>query len=612
MASRIGTKIAGYRVESLLSRGGMGEVYLAEQDAPKRKVALKLLAPELSEDEGFRERFARESEAAASIDHPNVIPIYASGEANGTLFIAMRYVEGTDLRTLLAEQGPLQPDRAVRICAQIAHALEAAHERGLVHRDVKPANILVGRNDHAYLSDFGLIRRSEVSTAITRTGQFMGTIDYVAPEQIKGGEIDGRADVYSLGCVLYECITGAPPFGRDSEVATIYAHLEDPPPRPSSKHPGMSPALASTVQKAMAKRPEERFATAGEMADALRGGSRVGLGPNRRWLAGAVAAAVVAVAAIVFVASAGNDEAPTHPSSGGGKTIPIGSLVELSAEDGSIVSETPNVVGAAGGDLPEIEAGEGGVWTYVGGNLTRSDPTEPERNDVVTVGASNPSLALAQRIVWAATDTGVARISTSDLRVLREVKLTEPGVPAQVYVTSGVGDVWAILGNGQLSRIDPRTAQVTGTVDVGQGTTGITSGLGAVWVADDLSGTITPVDPDTLEVGTPIEVSGHIDDVEAGAGAVWTLDTDAGVVSPINPATGLVGAPARVGVRPTDLASGLDSLWVANNGDGTISKVDPITGHVSTIDVGAPVGAVALDERNHALWAAIAITSEQL
>jgi virginiamycin B lyase len=232
----------------------------------------------------------------------------------------------------------------------------------------------------------------------------------------------------------------------------------------------------------------------------------------------------------------------------------------------------------------------------------------------VTLGGqgSSPSLALAQRIVWAATDTGVARISTSDLRVLREVRLTEPGVPAQIYVTSGVGDVWAILGNGQLSRIDPRTAQVTGTVDVGQGTTGITAGLGAVWVADDLSGTITPVHPDTLEVGTPIEVSGHIDDVEAGAGAVWTLDTDAGVVSPINAATGLVGAPARVGVRPTDLASGLDSLWVANNGDGTISKVDPITGHVSTIDVGAPVGAVAVDERNHALWAAVAITSDQL
>jgi serine/threonine protein kinase len=170
MADRIGTQIAGYRVESLLSRGGMGEVYLAEQDSPRRKVALKFLSPELSLDAGFRERFARESEAAASIDHPNVIPIYQSGQADGALFIAMRYVEGTDLRTLLAEQGPLPPERGVHICAQIADALDAAHERGLVHRDVKPANILVGKSDHAYLSDFGLIRRSEVSAGITKTG----------------------------------------------------------------------------------------------------------------------------------------------------------------------------------------------------------------------------------------------------------------------------------------------------------------------------------------------------------------------------------------------------------------------------------------------------------
>ena len=186
MADRLDTQVAGYRIESLISRGGMGEVYLAEQDAPRRKVALKLLSPELSLDAGFRERFARGSEAAASIDHPNVIPIYQSGQADGTLFIAMRYVEGTDLRTLLAEQGPLPPERGLHICAQVAEALEAAHERGLVHRDVKPANILIGRSDHAYLSDFGLIRRTEVSSGITKTGQFMGTLDYASPEQFEG------------------------------------------------------------------------------------------------------------------------------------------------------------------------------------------------------------------------------------------------------------------------------------------------------------------------------------------------------------------------------------------------------------------------------------------
>src|SRR5262245_35596430 len=247
----------------------MGEVYLAEQDAPRRKVALKLLAPELSQDPGFRERFARESEAAASIDHPNGIPIYQSGRADGALFIAMRYVEGTDLRTLLAEQGPLPPERAVGICAQVADALEAAHERGLVHRDVKPANILVGKNDHAYLSDFGLIRRQEVSTVITKTGQFMGTIDYVAPEQIKGEAVDGRADVYSLGCVLYECLTGEAPFRRETEVATLYAHLEDPPPVPSVTVPAVPEMLDEVVARAMAKAADDRFSTAGEFGAAI-------------------------------------------------------------------------------------------------------------------------------------------------------------------------------------------------------------------------------------------------------------------------------------------------------------------------------------------------------
>ena len=176
----------------------------------------------------------------------------------------------------------MSPDRATRICAEIADALEAAHDRGLIHRDVKPGNILLDSRDRAYLTDFGLIRRTQLHTDITKTGQFMGTVDYCAPEQIKGGEIDGRADVYSLGCVLFECLTGAPPFRKDTEVATIYAHLEEDVPKASSKHPGISPLLSSIVTKAMAKRPEDRFATAREMAEVLRGGSGPPPGPRRR------------------------------------------------------------------------------------------------------------------------------------------------------------------------------------------------------------------------------------------------------------------------------------------------------------------------------------------
>jgi streptogramin lyase/predicted Ser/Thr protein kinase len=604
-----GREIAGFRIESEIGRGGMGVVYLAHQLFPNRKVALKLLSPELASDPAFRERFVHESNAAASTEHPNIVPVYGAGEADGQLYLAMRFIEGTDLASLLSLEGALSPERAARVCAEIAEALDAAHERGLIHRDVKPGNILLDARDRAYLTDFGLIRRTQLHTDITKTGQFMGTIDYCAPEQIKGGEIDGRADVYSLGCVLFECLTGSPPFRKDTEVATIYAHLEEEVPKASSKRPGISSLLSGVATKAMAKRPQDRFATAGEMAAALRGGSPAKGRPKRRWL-GVVVAAIVAAAAIVVVISVGNDGAPANPPSGatGGATIPVGSLVQLDAEDGQIVSTTPDVAPVGRGGLPEVEVGEGAVWVVVNGNLAQVDPAEPSNSDVVSFGnQQTPTLALAERIVWTASSTGVARIAASDLQVLREIELVEPPAVPDIYVTSGGGYVWAVLGDGTLTRIDPRTADVTGTVDVGSGATDITAGFGAVWVTDDLAGTVTPVNSESLDLGRPIEISGGIDDIEAGAGAVWTLDSDAGVVAAIDPTTGTVGAPVRVGALPADLASGFDALWVANNGDGTISKVNPVNGNVITFDVGAPVGAIAVDERNRAVWAVIAV-----
>ena len=609
-----GREIAGFRIESEIGRGGMGVVYLAHQTYPERKVALKLLSPDFASDPAFRDRFVHESNAAASTEHPNIVPVYGAGEADGQLYLAMRFIEGTDLGSLLEREGALSPERAARICAEIADALEAAHDRGLIHRDVKPGNILLDSRERAYLTDFGLIRRTKLHTDITKTGQFMGTVDYCAPEQIKGGEIDGRADVYSLGCVLFECLTGAPPFRKETEVATIYAHLEEDVPKASSKHPGISPLLSSIVTKAMAKRPGDRFATAGEMAEALRGHTSAKAPPRRRWFAWVAVAAIVAAAVIVGLTSVGNDGDPTNPP---GRTttvntIPVGSLVQLDAENGQIVSTTPGIAPQGFGGLPEVEAGEGALWLFINGTLVQVDPAEPSSSDLVSVGAGfgSPSLALAEQIVWTTSSTGVARVAASDLRVLREIKLVEPPAVADVHLTAGSGYVWAVLGDGTLTRIDPRTAKVTGTVDVGQGATGIDAGFDEVWVADDLTGTITPVDPESMDIGQPTEISGGIDDIEAGAGAVWSLDTVAGVVVPIDPSTGAAGAPVRVGVRPTDLASGFDALWVANSGDGTISKVNPVTGNVTTLDVGAPVGAIAVDERNRVIWAVVAVTRE--
>jgi serine/threonine protein kinase len=273
MPDRIGTEIAGYRIEALIARGGMGEVYLATQSFPERKVAVKVLARELADDQAFRERFIRESNAAASTEHPNIVPIYSAGEQDGVLYLAMRYVEGVDLGTLIAREGPLSTTRTAHIVTQVAAALDAAHRRGLIHRDVKPGNILIaegpGSEDHTYLSDFGLIRRTELETGLTKTGQFMGSIDYCAPEQIRGNSVDARADVYSLGCVLYECLTGERPYARDSEVATLYGHLEDPPPQVTEKRSDLRSGIDTVIERSMAKRPDDRYDTAGELATAV-------------------------------------------------------------------------------------------------------------------------------------------------------------------------------------------------------------------------------------------------------------------------------------------------------------------------------------------------------
>jgi serine/threonine protein kinase len=265
---RIGTELGGYRILEQLGRGGTSVVYRAEHVRLGRPAALKLLSPGLGEAD-FSDRFLRESRLAASLDHPSIVPVYDAGEDDGLLWIAMACVEGTDLKTLIRDEGALPLRRSLFILGQIASALDAAHARGLVHRDVKPANILVGPEDRAYLSDFGAVK--ELSSAgMTRTGAFVGTIEYCAPEQIEGGDVDARTDVYALACVLYEALTGTPPFHRPSEVAVLNAHLHAPPPRLTKAAPGLPHDLERVIEKALSKSPLDRYATPGELIAAAR------------------------------------------------------------------------------------------------------------------------------------------------------------------------------------------------------------------------------------------------------------------------------------------------------------------------------------------------------
>ena len=269
-APDVGETFGEYTIESVLGQGGMGMVYLATQARLGRKVALKVIAPELAYDDEFRARFLRESQLAASLDHPNVIPIYDTDEVDGVLYLAMRYVDGSSLQVLIRERGRLLPDDALRIAEQIGGALDAAHRAGLVHRDVKPANILVAEPDsHAYLCDFGLAKRTG-SPGLTRTGSFLGSVDYCAPEQIEGRSVDGRADVYALGGVLFHCLAGRPPYTRDTEFAVLQAHLADPPPALSTIRSDPPNALDGVIATAMAKDPDDRYQTAGALAAAVR------------------------------------------------------------------------------------------------------------------------------------------------------------------------------------------------------------------------------------------------------------------------------------------------------------------------------------------------------
>jgi serine/threonine-protein kinase len=266
----VGAVFADHRIEGLLGQGGMGVVYRATDLRLNRSVALKIIKPELSLDDDFRHRFRRESELAASIRHPNVVTIYQAGDSDGLLYVTMDLIEGTDLRAMLGERGRLDPGTAASIGSQIAAALDAAHAHGLVHRDVKPANILVanGAPLHVYLTDFGLTKRTSSQSGLTKTGLFVGTLDYAAPEQIKGWPVDARTDVYALGCVWFEMVAGQPPFRRDNDMATLYAHMTEPAPSLATVVPGVPQALDDAVQRALAKEPDDRYPSAGDLARA--------------------------------------------------------------------------------------------------------------------------------------------------------------------------------------------------------------------------------------------------------------------------------------------------------------------------------------------------------
>jgi serine/threonine-protein kinase len=319
-----GFEIAGYRIQEALGRGGMGVVYRAEHPRLQSVVALKLLSPELAEDQLFRERFVLESQLASSLNDPHIIPVYDAGEANGQCYLAMRLVEGPSLRTVIRDEGALDAGRAVALLAQVASALDAAHARGLVHRDVKPENVLIASGgateygEHAYLTDFGVSKQLASNAGLTRTGQLVGTLRYVAPEQIEGRQVDGACDQYALGCVVYETLTGTAPFVRESDATMLWAHMHDAPPKVTAARHGLPAAVDAVVARMLAKAPQDRYPTCGAALAACRvalgGGARTAPRPRRKpsrplAIAAASVGVVAGIAAGVLVLT---DSSPAH------------------------------------------------------------------------------------------------------------------------------------------------------------------------------------------------------------------------------------------------------------------------------------------------------------
>jgi YVTN family beta-propeller protein len=587
-----GTTFGGYRIESIAGRGGMGLVLRAFDLSLQRPVALKLIAPELADDEAFRRRFLRESRLAASLDHPNVVPIHDAGEHDGQLYLAMRLVEGTDLRTLLKRERRLAPERALALLAQIADALDAAHRGGLVHRDVKPANVLVDADDHAYLTDFGVSK--QVGADATVTGPLVGTLDYLAPEQIRGEALDARADVYAFTCVLYHCLAGVAPFHRRTEAQTLWAHMHEQV-AALPQHPALTPVL----RKGLAKSPDRRYETCGGLMTEARAAFARGRARRRPLQRRYVIAAtgLLVLTATIFAFRIGSDDPPTPP---------VGNGIAAVGADGRLASFTE--IGAAPSN---IAVGEGSVWVLntEADTISRIDPGTGKVVKVSRAGERPSDLAVGAGALWVGHGGGlrnvtarVSRVDPDSGAIVRTVRLPVgngdgAGPPSTGYprVAVGAGAVWASNPDETVSRIDPETGRLLETIDVGVPQSTIAAGAEGVWFLNWENRTVTSIDPRTNRIGEEIPVdSAFLQAIAVGAGSVWVTSPQDGRLWRIDPGRSSTARSIQLEVGAGYLAFGDGAVWVANYRNGTVSRIDPRTNAVTArVRVGAAQALVA-------------------
>jgi serine/threonine-protein kinase len=596
----------------------MGVVYRATHLALDRPVALKVIARQFADDEGFRDRFLRESRLAASLDHPAVVPVFDAREEDGELIVAMRLVSGGDLKKRIAAAGPLPPAEAVDLLGQVAGALDAAHAAGVVHRDVKPHNILL-EGDRAYLTDFGLAKALGDSGVLSGTS-VVGTVEYMSPEQWRGEQVGPATDVYSLGCVLYESLTGVVPYAR----------------RSGDAEPELPQGLDTVIERAVAKDPAERHATAGELIEAarerqgatpaatlvlseaadhptqVRAGShapigtansrhvdgqgwrdrlarRRPLGPRARQWIGASIAAVAGAVALALLLLGGDGVSVSAPIEVGRPPLRLAvgpqAVWVTSAPDGTLSQIDPETAAVAGPPV-HLEKGIAGVTTGAGavwlssprrGEVLRVDPASGRVTARIDVGGRPGAIVFGGGRVWVADDegAGVTGINAAGAHVFKR------GLPPRVAplrLAVGAGAVWvSSASTGAVRRIDLSTALPGAPIPAGRGPAGVTVGGGLVWVANSRVDRVTRVDPATHTLfGLPIAVGERPGGIDAGTESVWVANSADNTVSRIGIESGETeGDPISVGPDPGAIAVGFDAVWVADNGDGTISQIQP-------------------------------------
>ena len=602
-----GAAVAGYRIESVLGHGSMGTVYSALDTGLERRVALKVLTPELHRDERFRERFLRESKLAASLEHPHIVPIYAAGEADGSLYLAMRYIEGRDLAALLRSLGRLDPERVLAIVGQVASALDVAHARGLVHRDVKPANILLTRHgaedDYAYLCDFGLAKHTSTVSSLTGSRAIVGTVDYLAPEQIEGKPVDGRVDVYALGCVLYECLAGAPPFERGNELAALLAHVNDEPPSLSERRAELPEALDTVVATALAKDRDQRYGTGRELVEAteaaLRGDAPKAVEQPRPTTAalrtfvfadvrgytsytreqGDEAGAALARAFAAIVEELAPEHTGTLQELRGDEALVVFDsarralrfCVELQQEVAAKELPRPVGIGLDAGEAVPVEDGfRGGALNRAARLCALAKPGEVLASDSVReVAGATEGVAFGfrrvERLKGFEKPVGVVEVHPAERAPKRELgrsvkqrlggsrpkrRLLVAALAAVVAVavavpvallSGGESAQASVLKQGTIGLVDAKTMKPVGTVD----------GLGvpdATWR-----------DPQ---------------------GQIWSLDAASGSVARIDPKTRKVTARFPLQIDPGPPAWGAASFWMGDYSHATVVRYDPQYGTI--------------------------------